>query len=107
MPARPKPLLPLLVTFGQVVEGVLGQRPAELAAAHEGPDALLRLEAAQRSILAFAWLVADGAGLVLAGRLGVGCSPPFLLRCRQTLEQNSTQVTSKEVEQQDSDDQNS
>ena len=75
-PARPKPLLPLLVTFGQVVEDALGQRPAELAAAHEGPDVLLWSEAAQRSILAFEWLVADGAGLMLVGRLGVGCNPP-------------------------------
>lgn len=44
MPARPKPLLPLLVTFGQVVKDVLGQRPAEPVAAHEGPDVLVRSE---------------------------------------------------------------
>jgi hypothetical protein len=75
VPSRPKPLLPLLVTFGQVVEGVHGQRPAEPAAAHEGSDVLLRSKAAQRSVLALAWLVAEGAGLMLTGRLGVECSP--------------------------------
>lgn len=76
MPAEPKPLLPLFVALGQAVEGVLGQRPVELAVAREGPDALLRSMAAGRSTLALAQLVAERVGSVLVDKLGVGHSLP-------------------------------
>jgi hypothetical protein len=72
--AKQKPLPSMLVTFGPVVRGVLGQRPAEPAAAHEGPGVLLRPKAARRSTLALAWLVAEGVGLMLVGGLGVECN---------------------------------
>ncbi len=72
MLAEPKPLLQLLAILGQVVESVLGQRPAELAAARAG----LQSKAARRSTLALAWPVAEGAGSALVERLGVGHSLP-------------------------------